>query len=165
MHNISSRRVTQRLSTLGIARSSAGRIPSTTINAAAAPSRNISNGGRIGRIESVGGIGRAGNIGSARGIQTSRVASSTTPVQPTTDVGYLPNSSSLITTDLQFFDSVSEKAIPTYRVLDGNGNVLDGAQVPEVSRIFYSSLGPLVIDNILYIYRLTKSLQESCMTE
>jgi 2-oxoisovalerate dehydrogenase E1 component alpha subunit len=52
--------------------------------------------------------------------------------QPTVDHGYLPNSSSPITTNLEFFDAVSDKAIPAYRVLDGNGEILDGATVPEV---------------------------------
>jgi hypothetical protein len=67
-----------------------------------------------------------------RGLRTSATVSGTTPNQPTVDHGYLPNSSSPITTNLEFFDAVSEKAIPAYRVLDGNGEILDGATVPEV---------------------------------
>jgi 2-oxoisovalerate dehydrogenase E1 component alpha subunit len=48
--------------------------------------------------------------------------------------GHLPGvPSSAITTKMHFFNSVLEsKSIPTYRVLDGTGNVVDGAEVPEV---------------------------------
>ena len=67
-----------------------------------------------------------------RSLRTSATVSGTTPKQPTVDHGYLPNSSSPITTNLEFFDAVSEKAIPAYRVLDGNGEILEGATVPEV---------------------------------
>lgn len=48
--------------------------------------------------------------------------------------GHLPHSQSPITSKLHFFNSVTEegKQIPTYRVLDGVGQVLEGAEVPEV---------------------------------
>ena len=49
--------------------------------------------------------------------------------------GHLPTSQSPITPSLHFFNSVTPdgKQIPTYRVLDGTGHPLDGAEVPEVS--------------------------------
>ena len=53
--------------------------------------------------------------------------------RPTT-LGHLPTSQSPITPKLQFFNSVMEegKQIPTYRVLDGSGQVIEGAELPEV---------------------------------
>lgn len=46
----------------------------------------------------------------------------------------LPKSSSPIVSKLDFFNSVTGKAslIPTYRVLDGSGKPLAGAELPEV---------------------------------
>ena len=48
--------------------------------------------------------------------------------------GHLPSSTSPITSKLHFFNSVMEggKQIPTYRVIDGAGQPLEGAVVPEV---------------------------------
>lgn len=53
------------------------------------------------------------------------------PVQPH---GNLPTSQSPITPKLHFFNSVTEegKQIPTYRVLDGAGKPLEGAELPDV---------------------------------
>ena len=53
---------------------------------------------------------------------------------PSQSHGHLPTSQSPITPKLQFFNSVMEdgKQIPTYRVLDGAGKVIEGAQLPEV---------------------------------
>lgn len=53
---------------------------------------------------------------------------------PSQSLGHLPTSQSPITPKLQFFNSVMEdgKQIPTYRVLDGTGKVIEGAQLPEV---------------------------------
>lgn len=54
--------------------------------------------------------------------------------------GHLPSSTSPITSKLHFFNSVmgGGKQIPTYRVIDGAGQPLEGAVVPEV-RLFLSS--------------------------
>ena len=86
-----------------------------------------------------------------RGLRTSTITVGTVPKQPTVDHGYLPNSSSPITTNLEFFDAVSDKAIPAYRVLDGNGEVLDGATVPEV-RILHLA-GFLVPIHLFFSFR------------
>lgn len=49
--------------------------------------------------------------------------------------GYLSDSRSAITTELRFLNSVTPEGsqIPTYRVLDGYGKVIEGAEVPEAS--------------------------------
>jgi 2-oxoisovalerate dehydrogenase E1 component alpha subunit len=49
-------------------------------------------------------------------------------------LGHLPNSRSPIVPTLSFFNSVtgSNEKIPTFRVLDGVGKPVDGAQLPEV---------------------------------
>ncbi|KAJ3483678.1 hypothetical protein NLJ89_g12041 [Agrocybe chaxingu] len=46
----------------------------------------------------------------------------------------LPTTSSPIVTTLDFFNSVAgkDKQIPTYRLLDGVGQPLEGAVLPEV---------------------------------
>lgn len=64
-----------------------------------------------------------------------RAYASTTVQLPTEAHGHLPTSQSPITSKLHFFNSVIEegKQIPTYRVLDGTGNLIDGAELPEVS--------------------------------
>ncbi|KAG8745322.1 hypothetical protein FRC10_008339 [Ceratobasidium sp. 414] len=63
----------------------------------------------------------------------ANVTAATTP-QPARH-GYLPGDpSSAITTQMHFFNSVLESnSIPTYRVLDGNGAVINGAEVPEMT--------------------------------
>lgn len=56
------------------------------------------------------------------------------PSQPSGQHGHLPTSQSAITSKLHFFNSVmgEDRQIPTYRVLGGDGSVLEGAEVPEV---------------------------------
>jgi 2-oxoisovalerate dehydrogenase E1 component alpha subunit len=56
---------------------------------------------------------------------------SSSPEQPH---GTLPRSDSAITSQLTFLNSVMPdgEKIPTYRVLDGAGRVLEGATLPEV---------------------------------
>ncbi|KAI9443261.1 hypothetical protein H4582DRAFT_1923529, partial [Lactarius indigo] len=46
----------------------------------------------------------------------------------------LPNSHSSITPKPHFFNAVSTdgKQLPTYRIMDGVGNVIEGAELPEV---------------------------------
>lgn len=55
------------------------------------------------------------------------------------DAQNLPKSSSPIVSKLDFFNSVTGNGtvIPTYRVLDGAGKPLEGAEVPEVEQPFY----------------------------
>ncbi len=58
---------------------------------------------------------------------------STTPVSFPEGHGLLPTSQSPITPRLNFFNSVSTdgKQLPTYRIIDGVGNVIEGAELPE----------------------------------
>lgn len=72
-------------------------------------------------------------------------------------VGSLPGApASALTTKLHFFNSVLEQElIPTYRILDGSGNVIEGAEVPEMDRDFARKLyeGMMMLptmDNIFY---------------
>lgn len=71
-----------------------------------------------------------------RAIRLTRAVSTEThaPQTPTQRHGFLPGApGSAITTKLDFFNSVLESSqIPTYRVLDGTGNFIDGAELPEV---------------------------------
>ena len=57
-----------------------------------------------------------------------------TPQLPLESHGNLPSSQSPITPKMHFFNSVVEagKQIPTYRVIDGTGRPIEGAEVPEV---------------------------------
>ncbi|PVF98308.1 putative 2-oxoisovalerate dehydrogenase alpha subunit mitochondrial precursor [Serendipita vermifera] len=81
-----------------------------------------------------------------RGLKASSVALGTVPQQPTIDHGYLPNSTSPITTNLDFFDAVTDKVIPAYRVLDGNGQVDE-----NFARKIYETMSLLpTLDNVLY---------------
>ncbi|KIO18952.1 hypothetical protein M407DRAFT_153529 [Tulasnella calospora MUT 4182] len=71
--------------------------------------------------------------------------------------GNLPGSSqSPITTQLHFFNSVLEETrIPTFRVLDSGGKVIEGAHLPELDRDFarriYETMLMLPsLDNVLY---------------
>ena len=52
-----------------------------------------------------------------------------------TTAGTLPNSRSAFVPKLKFINSVtgSDELIPTYRVLDGAGKPIDGAELPEVA--------------------------------
>jgi hypothetical protein len=45
---------------------------------------------------------------------------------------FLPDQTTPVTTKLSFFDSVSDGPIPAFRILEKDGSVLDGAQLPEV---------------------------------
>ncbi|KZT53808.1 hypothetical protein CALCODRAFT_439597 [Calocera cornea HHB12733] len=71
--------------------------------------------------------------------------------------GHLPGAPrSALTTELHFFNSVLEgQQIPTYRVVDGNGDVVQGAEVPDVGREFarrlYETMMMLPsLDTVLY---------------
>jgi len=45
---------------------------------------------------------------------------------------FLPDQTTPVTTELSFFDSVNNGPIPAFRILETDGSVLDGAQLPEV---------------------------------
>lgn len=69
----------------------------------------------------------------------------------------LPRSTSPIVAKPHFFNSVTGdgSTIPTYRVLDGSGKVLDGAEVPEIDEAFavkmYENMLLLpTLDTVLY---------------
>ncbi|KAF8073875.1 branched-chain alpha-keto acid dehydrogenase E1-alpha subunit [Lyophyllum atratum] len=71
--------------------------------------------------------------------------------------GNLPNSKSPIVAKLKFFNSVtgSDELIPTFRVLDGVGRPIDGAEVPEIdeklAHKLYENMQLLpTLDNVLY---------------
>ena len=57
----------------------------------------------------------------------------TAPVSFPEAHGLLPTSQSPITPKPHFFNSVSTdgKQLPTYRIIDGVGNVIEGAELPE----------------------------------
>lgn len=60
--------------------------------------------------------------------------SSSAPRLPNEHHGHLPNSQSLITSKLHFFNSVmgEGKQIPSFRILGHDGKPVEGAEVPEV---------------------------------
>ncbi|KAJ7069567.1 branched-chain alpha-keto acid dehydrogenase E1-alpha subunit, partial [Mycena amicta] len=71
--------------------------------------------------------------------------------------GHLPNSASPIVSTLSFFNSVtgSNDKIPTFRVLDGLGKLVEGAQMPEIdealARRLYENMQLLpTLDTVLY---------------
>ncbi|KAF9013298.1 branched-chain alpha-keto acid dehydrogenase E1-alpha subunit [Cyathus striatus] len=76
----------------------------------------------------------------------------------TRNVEHLPTSRSPIVSKLDFFNTVTGKPgeqIPTYRVLDGGGKPIDGAEIPEIDETFarrlYEKMQLLpALDNILY---------------
>ncbi|KAJ3554858.1 hypothetical protein NM688_g2889 [Phlebia brevispora] len=76
---------------------------------------------------------------------------------PEQSLGNLPTSQSPITPKLQFFNAVmaNGKQIPTYRVLDGSGQLLEGAELPEIDealaqRMYKNMVQLPIIDNLLY---------------
>ncbi|KZO93686.1 branched-chain alpha-keto acid dehydrogenase E1-alpha subunit, partial [Calocera viscosa TUFC12733] len=97
-------------------------------------------------------------------LQHRRPSSSSSPspthkphTPPSAAHGHLPGAPrSSLTPELHFFNSVLEgEQIPTYRVLDANGNVVPGAKVPEVGREFARRLYETMmllpsVDTVLY---------------
>jgi 2-oxoisovalerate dehydrogenase E1 component alpha subunit len=74
-----------------------------------------------------------------------------------TALGHLPNSHSPIVSALSFFNSVTPpgEKIPTFRVLDGVGKPIDGAQIPDIdekyARRLYENMQMLpTLDTVLY---------------
>src|SRR6266851_3225588 len=63
-----------------------------------------------------------------------KALSTTTSVSFPDSHGLLPTSESPITPKPHFFNTVSAdgKRLPTYRIMDGVGNVIEGAELPEV---------------------------------
>ncbi|KAA1469793.1 branched-chain alpha-keto acid dehydrogenase E1-alpha subunit [Dentipellis sp. KUC8613] len=81
----------------------------------------------------------------------------TTPHIPQESLGDIPTTQSPITSTLHFFNSVTGegKQIPSYRVLDGAGKVIPGAEIPEISRdtarkIYETMVLLPTMDNLLY---------------
>ncbi|KAF7979198.1 hypothetical protein HWV62_43128 [Athelia sp. TMB] len=81
-----------------------------------------------------------------------------TPLEiPTKTQGVLPTSQSAIVSKMQFFNSVTPDGsqIPTYRVIDGSGKAIEGAELPEINEELarklyeYMQLLP-TLDNLLY---------------
>ncbi|KAI0712671.1 branched-chain alpha-keto acid dehydrogenase E1-alpha subunit [Earliella scabrosa] len=80
-----------------------------------------------------------------------------TPQLPLESHGNLPSSQSPITPKMHFFNSVVEagKQIPTYRVIDGTGRPIEGAEVPEMDKEFarniYQHMTQLpIVDETIY---------------
>jgi len=73
-------------------------------------------------------------------------------------LGHLPNSTSPIVSTLSFFNSVTgatQDKIPTFRVLDGVGKLVEGAQLPDIDEAFarrlYENMQLLpTLDSVLY---------------
>ncbi|KAH9179284.1 branched-chain alpha-keto acid dehydrogenase E1-alpha subunit [Lactarius sanguifluus] len=72
-------------------------------------------------------------------------------------VSVLPNSQSPIIPKPHFFNAVSTdgKQLPTYRIMDGIGNVIEGAELPELDQEFarkiYKNMALLpIMDTLLY---------------
>ena len=99
-----------------------------------------------------------------RQLRLARASSTAATTPQPARHGHLPgNASSAITSQMHFFNSVLESnSIPTYRVLDGNGVLVDGAEVPEVR-------GFAVVCPDTHIHasdnRLTESLRGECKRE
>ncbi|KAI0311888.1 branched-chain alpha-keto acid dehydrogenase E1-alpha subunit [Amylostereum chailletii] len=94
----------------------------------------------------------------ARHVHRSRRLISTVPSLSSDEgQGHLPSSHSPITSTLHFFNSVTGEGnqIPTYRVLDGLGKPIKGAELPEIdrdlARKMYENMVLLpTVDNLLY---------------
>lgn len=80
------------------------------------------------------------------GSSVRRGLATATAQLPSQSHGHLPTSQSPITPKLQFFNSVMEdgKQIPTYRVLDGAGKVIEGAELPEVCPRIFGACSELI---------------------
>jgi len=69
----------------------------------------------------------------------------------------LPTTNSQIVSELSFFNTVTgnDTQIPTFRVLDGVGNLLEGAVLPDIDepfarRLYENMLLLPTLDNVLY---------------
>jgi len=77
---------------------------------------------------------RSHRVFRSRPLSSRRMLSTTAPFLAADNHDFLPTSRSPIVPNLQFFNSVTggQGQIPTYRVLDGVGVPIEGAQIPEV---------------------------------
>jgi hypothetical protein len=77
---------------------------------------------------------------AARHIHSRRLA--------TAAAGHLPNSRSQFVPKLNFINNVTggDGLIPTYRVLDGVGKPIDGAELPEVQCLLFMLYQDTLID-------------------
>lgn len=99
---------------------------------------------------------RAVRLAASR--RLSRYLATSTPERPDRKHGNLPGSSrSAITSNLHFFNSImgEDNLIPTYRVIDTDGKLIDGAQLPDLDESFcrklYEIMSTLpIMDNVLY---------------
>ncbi|THV05193.1 thiamine diphosphate-binding protein [Dendrothele bispora CBS 962.96] len=94
---------------------------------------------------------------SLRAITQARALATAPHLPSSPSNGRLPNTQSHIVSKLQFFNSVTggDQQIPTYRVLDGLGQPLEDAQVPDIDEAFarklYENMQLLPnLDNVLY---------------
>ena len=71
----------------------------------------------------------------------------TAPLSLPNGHGLLPTSQSPITPKPHFFNSVSTdgKQLPTYRIIDGVGNVIEGAELPEARQNHCALLSRVLI--------------------
>lgn len=86
------------------------------------------------------------------------------PAHRALHLGHLPNSHSPIVSTLSFFNSVTPpgEKIPTFRVLDGVGKLVDGAQLPEVSPLhtpLFSDPFPSIQIDEAFARRLYENMQ------
>ena len=89
----------------------------------------------------------------------SRRIANTPPPNPVQSQSHLSSSQSLpIIAKLHFFNSVTASGaqIPTYRVIDGSGKLIDGAELPDVR------FTGRRVDLLSYNCRLTKHLHGEC---
>lgn len=79
--------------------------------------------------------------------RTGRGIAGSSPQLPAHGHGHLLSSHSPITSSLHFFNSVTsgDKQIPTYRVIDGAGQPLEGAQVPDVRFLSRSTIQRMTV--------------------
>ncbi|KAF8339608.1 thiamine diphosphate-binding protein [Cantharellus anzutake] len=112
------------------------------------PDSNCGKPGTVGHVVVLLAHDAAGSSGPLR-----------VPSDPPKTTGSLPGASaSALTTKLYFFNAVLERAlIPTFRILDGSGNVMEGAEILSdqmdrdlALRIYESMMILPAMDNILY---------------
>ena len=82
----------------------------------------------------MGPLGATMNRFVRRSLSRARLFSAAPSAAPH---GHLSSSRSPITTELRFLNSVTEDRaqIPTFRVLDGTGKLMEGVQEPDVSTL------------------------------
>ena len=104
-------------------------------------------------------VQRLGNIPKYSRLLRRGLAT-TAPLLSEHNHGHLPTSQSPIVSKLLFFNSVTGDGtqIPTYRVLDGSGKLIEGAEMPEV--FMYVVLMRYLSQTLLF--RLTKRSLVEC---